>query len=145
MFVKELKQAAAARLRVVAGSASVRSAALAFADRQVGLLVVCGDDDRAIGVVSKSDLVRHMASGGGRRSIISTMMSRPIVACTPDDDLYSAWRLMKARELQNMPVLGARGRPLGVLDIRDAGGALLEAERYQEQLLADYISGIGYQ
>ena len=51
---------------------------------------------------------------------------------------------MSARRLQNMPVLSADSKPIGVLDIRDALQALLEQEQYQEQLLVDYVSGVGY-
>jgi len=143
MFVKELKQEAAARLKVVAAAASVRSAALALSDHRIGLLVVC-EDDRAIGVVSKSDVIRHIAAGGRGASSIAPVMSRSIVACTPDDELYSTWQTMSGRGLQNMPVVGSGGAPLGVLDIRDALGALLDDERYQERLLANYVTGVGY-
>ena len=52
---------------------------------------------------------------------------------------------MTAQALQNVPVLGAGSRPLGVLDIRDAMNALLEQDAFEEQLLANYIAGIGYQ
>ena len=51
---------------------------------------------------------------------------------------------MAARRLQNMPVLDADSKPLGVLDIRDALQALLAAEEYQEQVLINYISGVDY-
>jgi hypothetical protein len=53
--------------------------------------------------------------------------------------------MMTARRLQNMPVLEGGDRPLGVLDIRDALAALLDEERYEERLLANYVSGVGYQ
>jgi CBS domain-containing protein len=144
MFVKDLQHAAAMRLIVVSGSTPVRQAARAFSDRQVGLLVVCGEAGGAIGVVSKSDLIRHMASGGDGEGPVAPVMSSPVVACAPADELYPTWQSMAARGLQNLPVLGGEGRPLGVLDIRDALGALLDAEQYQEQLLANYISGVGY-
>ncbi len=143
MFVKELKQEAAARLKVVAAAASVQSAALALSDHGIGLLVVCSEG-RAIGVVSKSDLIRHIAAGGRADTLVAPVMSAPIVACTPEDELYWTWETMSVRGLQNMPVVGSGGEPLGVLDIRDALGALLDEERYQERLLANYISGVGY-
>jgi predicted transcriptional regulator len=75
---------------------------------------------------------------------VSAAMSRPIVSCAPEDDLHSTWQMMTARGLQNMPVLVNGDRPLGVLDIRDALAALLDAEEYQEQVLVNYISGVGY-
>ena len=145
MIVERLHQATSARLRVIASTASVRSTALAFDDHLIGLLVVCGADGRAVGVVSKSDLVRHLAAGGPGQALVSPVMSRPIVSCAPADDLYSTWQMMTARGLQNLPVLEDGGRPLGVLDIRDALAALLDQEQYQERLLANYISGVGYQ
>jgi CBS domain-containing protein len=145
MIIEGLHLATAARMRVIAAGVSVRSAALAFADHQIGLLVVSGEDGRAVGVISKSDLVRHLAAGGAGKMPVSLVMSRPIVSCAPGDDLHSAWQMMTARALQNMPVLANGDRPLGVLDIRDALAALLGEEQYQERLLANYISGIGYQ
>ena len=144
MFVKDLQQAAAKRLTVVAGSTSVRRAARAFSDRHVGLLVVCGGAGGVIGVVSKSDLIRHMAAGGNGDGPVAPVMSTPVLACAPADELYPTWQSMAARSLQNLPVLGGEGRPLGVLDIRDALGALLDEEQYQERLLTNYISGVGY-
>jgi CBS domain-containing protein len=145
MIIEGLHLVITGRLRIIAAGASVRSAALAFADHRIGLLVVSGEEGGAIGVVSKSDLVRHLAAGGAIQTPVSSMMSRSVVSCAPADDLYSAWQLMTAEGLQNMPVLGDGGRPLGVLDIRDALAALLNEERYQERLLVNYISGVGYQ
>jgi hypothetical protein len=44
-----------------------------------------------------------------------------------------------------MPVLGTDSKPLGVLDIRDALKVLFEQEEYQEQMLFNYVAGVGYQ
>lgn len=145
MIVRELRQATRSRMRVIASAASVQSAATIFADRDVGLLVVRGDDGKLTGVVSKSDLVRHLAAGGAPHASVYPLVSLPVVSCVPEDDLYAIWQMMASRRLQNAPVLGAGDEPVGVLDIRDALAALLNEERYQETLLANYISGIGYQ
>lgn len=51
----------------------------------------------------------------------------------------------RAQRLQNMPVLGTDSKPLGVLDIRDALKVLFEQEEYQEQMLFNYVAGVGYQ
>ncbi|MER9060572.1 CBS domain-containing protein [Mesorhizobium sp. M0437] len=96
-------------------------------------------------MLSKSDLVRHLANSGPTEAPIAALMSRSIVSCGPDDDLHSVWQTMAAQGLQNVPVLGADSKPLGVLDIRDAMKALFKQEELQERLLANYISGIGYQ
>jgi hypothetical protein len=44
-----------------------------------------------------------------------------------------------------MPVLGTDSKSLGVLDIRDALKVLFEQEEYQEQMLFNYVAGVGYQ
>src|SRR5262245_29102824 len=112
MIVKGMYAATEVRMRVILATASVRSAALTFAENRVGLLVVCDPDGRAVGIISKSDLVRHLAAGGAGRMLVSPVMSRDIVTCTPEDDLYSTWQMMAARGLQNLPVLGSEGEPV---------------------------------
>jgi predicted transcriptional regulator len=72
-------------------------------------------------------------------------MRQNIITCSPDDDLYEMWRRMAMRNLQSMPVLTANGKTLGVLDIRDALKTLFEQEAYEEQLMLNYVAGIGYQ
>jgi hypothetical protein len=52
---------------------------------------------------------------------------------------------MTAQSLQNMPVLSTASTPLDVLDVRDALKVLFEQEEYQEQLLINYVAGVGYQ
>ena len=51
---------------------------------------------------------------------------------------------MSTRNLQNIPVLDAGTRPLGVLDIRDAMNALFRQEEQLEIMLSNYVAGIGY-
>jgi CBS domain-containing protein len=144
MVVDRLGSATSARLIAIAADDTVQAAALAFSNLNVGLLVVCDAVGRAVGVLSKSDLVRHLAGAGPVGAPLAAAMSRDIVHCAPDDDLHAAWEDMSARRLQNMPVLDADSKPIGVLDIRDALQALLEQEQYQEQVLINYISGVGY-
>ena len=145
MRIDTLGPVLSTRLVVIATGDTVQTAAIAFSNPRIGLLVACDENGKAVGVVSKSDLVSHLTTAGVAEAPVATLMSRTIVSCGPDDDLYAVWEVMAARSLQNMPVLSADSRPLGVLDVRDALKALLAHEEYQERLLANYIAGIGYQ
>ena len=49
------------RLRTIEAAATVRAAAAILSGSDVGLVVVCDDRGAATGVISKSDLVRHLA------------------------------------------------------------------------------------
>ncbi|RYY23632.1 MAG: CBS domain-containing protein [Sphingomonadales bacterium] len=144
MFVSDLTQETRARFRTLDERRSVRDAAGAFADAQLGLLIVCTDTGEASGVVSKSDLVRHLARSGNTEAPLAEVMSRAVVFASAASDLRQTWQLMVQRRLQNLPLLGASGRPIGTLDIRDALEAILSNEERQESELINYIAGNGY-
>ncbi|MGB3477013.1 MAG: CBS domain-containing protein [Mesorhizobium sp.] len=145
MLVEQLAPLTSARLTVVDLEAPLHIAAVSFLKPGIGLVVACHGNGEAAGVLSKSDLVRHLALAQADLTNVSALMSSPFFSCTPDDELHSIWEIMSARNLKNAPVLGAGEKPIGVLDIRDAMKALFEQEELQEKLLADYIAGIGYQ
>jgi CBS domain-containing protein len=144
MRIDSFSTITSARLRTVPIGAEVRSAALALSDGGAGLVLVCGPGGEARGVISKSDLVRHLARAGSPGADAAGMMTREVFSCRPEDEIQAVWREMTARGLQNVPVLDPGSRPVGVLDVRDAMRAILEAELVEEQTLADYIAGVGY-
>ena len=143
MLVQNLQPATSGRLMMIASYATVATAARALLDQNVGLLVVCGPEGQAVGVLSRLDLVRHLADGGAHETLAS-LMTTEVVSCRPEDDLYTVWKLMSERRLQSLPVMGVESRPIGVLDLRDALRALFEEEQYQEHLLEHYVAGFGY-
>src|SRR5262245_52068742 len=75
MRIDTLRLMTSARLVVVATDAMLHTAAFALSTPHVGLIVVCDQNGRAAGVVSKSDLVRHLTSMGTAEARISTLMS----------------------------------------------------------------------
>jgi CBS domain-containing protein len=145
MRIERLHPMTSARLIVIDVNATLQTAALTLSNPGIGLAVVSGEDGKAAGVLSKSDLIRHLTDRQPARIPVQALMSRNIISCDPADELRAAWQTMVDRRLQNMPVLGADLKPLGVLDIRDAMKVLYEQEQLQEHMLADYIAGIGYQ
>ena len=145
MLIEALRPMTSARLMVIAVDATLGTAASALSNPHIGILIVCDENRKAAGVVSKSDLVRHLSKVGVAEAPVAVLMSRNVSSCRPKDDLYATWQKMAAQNLQNMPVLSTDSRPLGVLDIRDALMVLFEQEEQQERLLINYISGVGYQ
>lgn len=144
MLIEKLHALTSPRLVVIDFNATVRAAALSLSRPGIGLVVVCNDDGGAEGVLSKSDLIRHLTGSTSSAPPVSALMSSPVVSCTPEDDLHEVWQTMAATSLQNMPVLDAGAKPIGILDIRDAMKALFEQEEMQEQMLTNYVAGVGY-
>ena len=144
MLIDTLSAATSARLVEINVDDTLKTAAVCLSRPGIGLIVVCREGGAAGGVLTKSDLVRHLAAKGAVDEPVAPLMSWPIISCAPNDAVYSVWQIMTARKLQNVPVLGVDLNPLGVLDIRDAMEALLEQEQFQEHMLVDYIAGVGY-
>ena len=97
MRIDSLHPVTSAHLMVIDVDAALRRAAHLLAKPSVGLVVVCHGSGEAAGVLSKSDLVRHLANSGSAEAPVATLMSRSIVSCGPDDDVHSVWQTMVAK------------------------------------------------
>ena len=144
MLVDKLHALTSSRLCVMDINATVQAAALSLSKPDIGLIIVCNASGGAEGVLSKSDLVRHLARPTSSTPPMSALMSRSIIWCSPRDDVHTVWQIMTSRNLQNIPVIDGGPGPVGVLNIRDAMKALFEQEEMQEQMLFNYVTGIGY-
>jgi CBS domain-containing protein len=144
MLISALAGATQARFKALDEKSSVREAADAFSDPQIGLIVICGKDGQTTGVISKSDLVRHLARAGRIGIPVVEVMTRSVVCASSAEDLHETWQLMIRQRLQNLPLVDAARKPVGTLDIRDALEAMLKAEERQEDQLINYIAGYGY-
>lgn len=144
MFVERLHALTPPRLAVVSRDATVQDAALSLSGSGVGLVVVCNTTGSLEGVLSKSDLIRHLSSPSHASPPASALMSKSVITCGPKDDVHDVWQTMVARSLQNVPVINDGAKPVGILDIRDAMKALFEEEELQERMLFNYVTGVGY-
>jgi CBS domain-containing protein len=144
-FVEQLLPAARARLVTIADDASLLEAARLLR-AGTDLVVVCGLAGVVVGVVTKTDVVTRIS--GYQGDIVATpialVMSADVLLCAPRDLLRDVWSKMKTRGVKNVPIAGADGRPLGVLNARDALGLLLQELTDEECLLRDYVMGVGY-
>jgi CBS domain-containing protein len=144
MHIEQLNAITSERLAVIDIDAPLHVAALALSNPAVGLTVVSDRSGRAMGVLSKSDLIRHLARTDAKDVSVATLMSRDIVSCRPGDEVHAVWETMVARGLQNIPILGQEAEPLGILAVGDAMKVLFEQEELEERMLANYVAGIGY-
>ena len=146
MFVKRMLPIAHNRLVTIRDDAPLIEAATLLRDLDSDLVVVCNSDGLLAGVVTKTDVVRQIShcSGAGCMTAASSVMTRAVVLCRPDDRLNEVWSVMKERHLKHVPIVDQDVRPLGVLNARDALEALLEEVEYEEVLLRDYVMCVGY-
>jgi CBS domain-containing protein len=146
MLVEKVLSAARERLVTVSYEAPVVQAAEILSRPHVNLIVVCDSAGVMVGVVSKTDVVKHISHCHGHACTISisSVMTPDVVACHPNDWLHDVWSVMKERTIQCVPVIEAESKPIGILYARDALQALLLEVRDEEGLLRDYVMSVGY-
>ena len=147
VLVQHILDAARERLAVLNREASVADVARILANPTTPLVVVCDEGGIAVGVISRTDIVKVIA--GARVDAFATnagaIMSGSILSCHIDQTLQRVWEIMSARSFRCAPILDNDGRPQGVVHARDLASALLNEVTYEEALLRDYGLGIGYQ
>ena len=146
-LVSSIEATTKLRLATVSTDTILQDVAKLLTREQVSLVVVCAAHGAMAGVISKTNLVQHIANPStvSANSRAKDVMNAVVVSCGPDDDLTTVLAMMQARHLVHIPVLDAKGVPLGVINAHDALNAMLKDEKYEEALLRDYVLAIGYQ
>ncbi|WP_107277553.1 CBS domain-containing protein [Streptomyces sp. IMTB 1903] len=131
-----------------------------LATYRISGLPVVDDDDKVMGVVSRTDLTGHRAGPGpdgpGRRRTVRTLrrpagthpitgpspaaaglMTSPAVTVHPEQRVVDAARIMERRHVDRLPVVDEEDRLIGITTRRDLLRVFL---RTDEEILAD-VSG----
>ena len=147
VLVQHILEDTRKRLAVLDRQALVSEAAAILANPDTPLVVVCDSEGVAVGVVSKSNIIRaiSLAKDGAVTMTAGDVMTRPVLSCHVSQTLHGVWETMNARTVRSVPVLDDSGRPEGVVHARDLVRALFNEVDEEELLLRDYVMGIGYQ
>jgi CBS domain-containing protein len=99
------------------------------------------------GILTKTDIIaqvqRHKL-GYGFQVPVTAVMTRDVASCKAEDRLHDVWQTMRAHRFRHIPVLDAGGRPMGVISMRDVLQGLWDQAEVEDDLLRDYIAGVGY-
>ncbi len=147
MFVKELLNEARKRLVTIETGALLIDVARALSKPHIELVVVCDTEGKAVGVVTKADIVRRISQceGATCRTPVAAAMRSELVFCRPDDPLRAVWDKMKQHGFRHIPIIDAQAHPLGILNARDTLHSLLTDAAHETELLRDYVMSVGYQ
>ena len=146
MRVESILTVARERLVTIQADALLVEAAKLLCGTHRALLVVCDSKETMTGVMTKTDIVRQVASCRGVLSDvrIADVMTTTVTYCKQEDSLHNVLALMHLRDFVHIPIIDEESRPCGVVNARDALQALLGEAEDEEVLLRAYVSGIGY-
>jgi CBS domain-containing protein len=147
LLVKHIMEDARQRLAVLSCTSSLFDAARILENPETPLAVVCDTEGVAVGVVSKSDIIRVFSRAGGAACGFDAeaVMTKSAFHCHAEQTLQSVWETMNGRCLRCAPILDKAWKPQGVVHARDVARALFDEVSSEESSLRDYVLGIGYQ
>jgi CBS domain-containing protein len=145
MLVERLLPAARERLVTITDDAPLIQAARLLR-AGTDLVVVCGPAGLLAGVITKTNVVSQISQcqGASCMTAASSVMTRNVVFCRPDDWLHDVWSIMREHKLRNIPVVDHDSRPVGVLNALDVLQVILGEVQDEELLLRDYVMSVGY-
>ena len=100
---------------------TVQNAARAIADIDSRVILV-GAEDRVVGVLTIRDILIRLVAAGldPTATPVSQVMSSSLFTCTEEDDAESVAERMAEHHIEQMPVLDAGGRVVGMITRRAA-------------------------
>jgi CBS domain-containing protein len=119
----------------------VAEAAELLHSRQVGAVVVTGEDDRVVGILSERDVVRLVVQQGAAalQAPVSSCMTADVLFAAPSETVDSLLSRMTDRRIRHLPVCAAE-RLVGIVSIGDlVKWKIAETEEAAEELKA-YIA-----
>ena len=100
---------------------SVATAAQRMRDLDVGVLPICGDDDRLKGMITDRDITTRATAGccDPAATRVSDVMTPNVIYCFEDQDVTEAARLMKENQVRRLVVLNRDKRLVGIVSLGD--------------------------
>lgn len=112
--------------------ATLEEAAEALAADEIGAVLVLGDEDDLVGILSERDVVQHVAAGATLAHLdVGEVMSTDLVTAQVDDTLLAAAQIMSEAGVRHIPVLSG-SLIAGMLSMRDLFDVLLAASGQDE-------------
>jgi CBS domain-containing protein len=102
-------------------SATIREAAQRMRDLDVGILPVCGENDRLAGMITDRDIAIRAVAGGFDpvKATVRDVMTPNVIYCFEDQDISEAAQLMQENQVRRLVVLNDEKRLVGVLSLGD--------------------------
>ncbi len=144
MIVETVLQKKGTEVATMTLEATVADAAALLPAEHVGIVVVCDAEQKVVGVVTDSDIMRCVARCKGEKCTgaagIGNAMTRDVVTCKPVDGLREVWTVMSDHGLRRIPVINNDGKLSGIINLRDIYWVLSDEKQLEAHELELFIA-----
>lgn len=127
MKVRRILATKGMRVITIGPQKQIREAVALLVRHNIGALVVVGDTDHPVGILSERDIIRESAVNEQVFDLqVADLMTRDVITGAPQDDTHSLAHTMTERRFRHMPIV-EDGKLIGIVSIGD----ILKAERDQ--------------
>jgi CBS domain-containing protein len=112
-----------------------------LAQHGIGCIVILGDDDKIVGIVSERDLMRAIGQAGPKvlSEPVSDFMTKTVVTAREGDTVDRLMAEMTIHRFRHMPVV-ERGRLLGLVSIGDLVKIHVADAEFESGAMRQYIT-----
>ena len=112
-----------------------------LAQHGIGCIVILGDDDKIVGVVSERDLMRAIGQAGPKvlSEPVSDFMTKTVVTAREADTVDQLMSEMTMHRFRHMPVV-ERGQLLGLVSIGDLVKIHVADAEFESGAMRQYIA-----
>ena len=109
---------------------NLAATAMIMWENDCGIVPVVHSDGKVIGMITDRDICMAVATKNRTTSdvAVSEVFTGNLYACTPDDDIRDALKVMRTERVRRLPVINAYGMLEGILSLNDV---VLRAESAQ--------------
>jgi len=120
----------------------IRDVVAVLAEKRIGAVLVVGDQNTLIGILSERDIVRHLASHAAQTLDLraAQLMTAHPTTATPATTVAQAMKTMTDGHFRHLPIL-EDGRLVGVVSIGDVVKARIDQSQYEVESLRTYVAG----
>jgi CBS domain-containing protein len=124
---------------------TVFEAAVQMAGQRVGAIVVVNPENRVLGIFTERDNLFRVTcqKRDPKETILSDVMSSPVITVTPDIDADEALATMIRHRLRHLPVVDSAKRIVGMASVRHLLLHRVGEQKAGMETLAAYVSAGG--
>ena len=105
---------------LISARSTIDAAGRLMWEKKVGSVLVVNKAGGLMGIVTERDILFAVARSFTRERVaVSGIMSRNVKTAYPDESIIDAIDRMRQANVRHLPVMDEKGRPVGMLSIRD--------------------------